>query len=110
MQFPQQEIITRENKFYAYQTDTIENWVTDDVYPSMCVTITSTHSDLFQRHVAVLISIMFYRNEQMYMIHFVALFEGLGFGWNGKCTQFSMPHCKEDECESVHYCHGINIG
>jgi len=59
MQFPEMVEIARSNTSYAFQTDTIENWIRDDKYPDLSVTVTSVHSDLLRRHVPVMMSITF---------------------------------------------------
>ena len=64
---------------YAFQTDTIEGWISDGDYPSMCVTITSTHSDLLGRHVPVLMSVTFGRTAKHYKAHFAVLLRGLQY-------------------------------
>ena len=64
---------------YAFQTDSIEGWIREKEYPSLCVTVTSSHCQILQRHVSVLISITFARTGPHYRSHFEQLLKGINY-------------------------------
>ena len=77
IQFPGMIKIAKSNTLYAFQTDTIENFV-HELNHKWNVTVTSTHSEILGRHVPVLISVTKQRRGIEYMHHFLELFECLG--------------------------------
>ena len=77
IQFPGMIKIAKSNTLYAFQTDTIENFV-HELNHKWNVTVTSTHSEILGRHVPVLISVTKQRHGIEYMHHFLELFECLG--------------------------------
>jgi hypothetical protein len=77
IQFPGMINIAKANTLYAFQTDTIENFI-HDLKHKWNVTVTSTHSEILGRHVPVLISVTKDRSGIEYMRHFLELFQCLG--------------------------------
>ena len=79
LQFPAMKQITRDNTKYAFQTDSIEGWIKEDDHPAMCLTMTSTHSELLVHHVTVVMSITFNREGEDYNAHFDTLIGRIGY-------------------------------
>lgn len=79
IQFPGQEEVMRNNVNYAFQTDSIEGWIQDSDHPNLKVTVTSVHSELIGRHVPVLFTVTFGRQEEYYQKHFEAFFKCLRY-------------------------------
>ena len=77
IQFPGMINIAKANTLYAFQTDTIENFI-HELKHKWNVTVTSTHSEILGRHVPVLISVTKDRSGIEYMHHFLELFQCLG--------------------------------
>ena len=70
IQFPHMQLIAKDNRKYAFQTDTLENWIQDIKHPNMSVTVTSTYCELLGRHVPVFMSITYGRTANHYQSHF----------------------------------------
>jgi len=86
--------IAKANISYAFETDTIENWIHDDKYPDLSVTVTSVHSDLLGRHVPVMMSITFGRSKEHYQAHFYELIKSLEYkDWNEMKEKFPGNIC-----------------
>jgi hypothetical protein len=79
IQFPGMNDIAKENRLYAFQTDTIEGWMYEQNNHSWNVTVTSTHSVILERHVPVLMSVTKNRTANDYKQHFLELFKCLDY-------------------------------
>jgi hypothetical protein len=80
IQFPAMKMIVQNNKFYAFQTDTIEGWISQastDTF-KWNAHVTSVHCDTISRHVPVLVSLTRSRTTNDYKIHFDHLFKSMG--------------------------------
>ena len=69
----------QDPNYYAFQSDSIEGWVQSQTHSSINVTATSAYSTILQRHVPVLLSIMFGRSADHYAAHFRTLLNGIGY-------------------------------
>ena len=69
--------IAKENRLYAFQTDTIEGWMYQQNNHSWNVTVTSTHSVILERHVPVFMSVTKNRaaNDYKHCSHCTNIFQ-----------------------------------
>jgi hypothetical protein len=78
IQFPAMKKIVQNNEFYAFETDTIEGWIsqasTDFKWNAH---VTSVHCDTISHHVPVLVSLTRSRTTNDYKIHFDHLFKSM---------------------------------